>query len=177
MSEIQTLKQRYDALSAEIDAVQIESAERKFEINLDDRQQVKTIMEHLNRTFTWKTQNAAVIVSLYDQLKRQQKEIANSDAETVTILLRGHELNALYQALLNVEGQGIEAARRFITMLTNVGEAVGTAMQELSELNTNINEMHTELSEIEQQMAVHGADATMEEVQVEPELETNEAEK
>jgi phage-related protein len=69
-------------------------------------------------------------------------------------------------------------------MLTNIGEAVGTAMQELSELNSNINDAHAELANLDQHIQVYGADATYEEVEkaeaaasenvaneVEPELE------
>ena len=89
-----------------------------------------------------------------------------ADAEPI-ISLRGHELNALYQALLNVEGTGIENARRFITMLTQVGEAVGIAMQELSAMNVKLNEMHAELGEVDAQL-----DAEQKVEVVTPELET-----
>ena len=42
------------------------------------RKQVKTVMDHLNKGYNWKTNNAAVLVSLYDQLKKQNKELLNS---------------------------------------------------------------------------------------------------
>ena len=184
MSKTETLKQRYDALSAKTDEMQKDAAERRFEVNFEDRSQIKTLMEHLNKGYTWKTQNAAVVVSLYDQLKKQTKEMMSTEEalESYSIKLRGHELNELYQALLNVEGQGVEAARRFITMLTNIGEAVGTAMQELTNLNTEINDAHSELANLDKHIQVYGADATYEEVEaaenaenvaneVEPELE------
>ena len=121
-------------------------------------------MEHLNKGYAWKTNNAAVIVSLYDQLKKQNKELLNSDADETVINLRGHELNALYQALLNVEGTGVEAARKFITMLTHVGESVSKAMAKLAELNSEISETHKELAELQEEIA--NAE------EVEPELET-----
>ena len=116
------LKARQTELAVEIDAMQTEAAEKRFEIKFDSLKSIKTVQDHLNKGYSWKTQNAAVIVSLYDQFKTQAKALA-PDAETV-ISLRGHELNALYQALLNVEGTGIENARRFITMLTQIGEEV-----------------------------------------------------
>jgi hypothetical protein len=73
----------------------------------------------------------------------------------------------LYQALLNVEGTGIENARRFITMLTQIGEAVGVAMQDLSALNTTLNDLHTELAEVDSQLeALEGVEV------VSPELES-----
>ena len=147
-----TLQEQKDELEAKVDALQIEAAERKFEITFDDRKMVKTLMDHLNKGYTWKTSNSAVIVTLYDQLKKQNKELLNNEEADCVIGLRGHELNALYQALLNVEGQGVENARRFITMLTHVGETVSNAMNELADLNKEINDLHTELDSLYRQI-------------------------
>tara|TARA_B100001287_G_C22672844_1_gene526104 strand:- start:414 stop:923 length:510 start_codon:yes stop_codon:yes gene_type:complete len=159
-----SLENQKKALEAKADKLQRKAAEEMFAITLDDRKQIKTIMEHLNKGYAWKTNNAAVIVSLYDQLKKQNKELLNSDADETVINLRGHELNALYQALLNVEGTGVEAARKFITMLTHVGESVSKAMAKLAELNSEISETHKELAELQEEIA--NAE------EVEPELET-----
>lgn len=167
---LETLKTKRKELIEELDELQTESAEKLFEIELDDRKQIKTIMEHLNKGFTWKTQNAAVVVALYDQLKKQNKELTNSKEEATVIKLKAHELNGLYQALLNVEGIGIESARRFITMLTNVGETVTNAMSVLGNMNKQISNMHTELDATEKEIAE--LENTEEGYQiVEPELE------
>jgi uncharacterized phage infection (PIP) family protein YhgE len=165
-----TLQEQRDELQEKVDALQIEAAERKFEIQFNDRKMVKIVMDHLNKGYTWKTANAAVIVTLYDQLKQQNKELTNSDSEETVISLRGHELNALYQALLNVEGQGVENARRFITMLTHVGETVSNAMTELADMNKEINDMHTQLDEIYRQIEAEGVES------VDPELVEADAE-
>lgn len=163
---LETLKTKRTELIEKLDELQTESAEKLFEIELDDRKQIKTIMEHLNKGFTWKTQNAAVVVALYDQLKKQNKELTNSEEEATVIKLKAHELNGLYQALLNVEGVGVESARRFITMLTNVGETVTNAMSVLGEMNKEISDMHAELDATEREIA------ELENVEeVEPELE------
>jgi hypothetical protein len=163
---LETLKTKRTELIEKLDELQTESAEKLFEIELDDRKQIKTIMEHLNKGFTWKTQNAAVVVALYDQLKKQNKELTSSEEEATVIKLKAHELNGLYQALLNVEGTGVESARRFITMLTNVGETVTNAMSVLGDMNKEISEMHAELDATEREIA------ELENVEeVEPELE------
>lgn len=147
---LKQLKTERKELVEKLDQLQTDSAEMLFEIALDDRKQIKTIMEHLNNGFTWKTQNAAVIVALYDQLRKQNKELTNSKEDVTVIKLRAHELNGLYQALLNVEGLGVENARRFITMLTNVGETVTNAMSALGESNKEISDLHANLAELEQ---------------------------
>ena len=147
-----TLTNQKKELTKKVDDMQTKAADTTFDVQFDDRKMVKTLMEHLNKGYTWKTNNAAVIVSLYDQLKKQNKELLNSDSEDTIISLRGHELNALYQALLNVEGNGIENARKFITMLTHVGETVSNAMAKLAEMNTEISELHKQIAELETQI-------------------------
>ena len=165
-----SLEQQRSDLIVKVDELQIKAAEQTFTVTFDDRKMVKTLMDHLNKGYTWKTSNAAVLVTLYDQLKKQNKELVNSDAEVAQINLRGHELNALYQSLLDVTGTGIESARKFITMLTHVGETVSKAMTELAELNSEISDLHKQLAEVESQLA------QAEEAEVTPELETAENE-
>jgi hypothetical protein len=63
--------------------------------------------------------------------------------------LKAYELNGLYQALLNVNGEGIENARKFIRMLTLVGESVTTAMTEMSESNKVMTDLHVELNDVD----------------------------
>lgn len=166
-----TLTKQKKELTKKVDQMQIDAAEKTFQIKFDDRKMVKTLMEHLNKGYTWKTNNAAVVVTLYDQLKNQNKELLKSDSEDAVINLRGHELNALYQALLNVEGTGIESARKFITMLTHVGETVSKAMTELADMNKEIADLHKELAELEEQIQ------TAEEVEAEVEPVADEASK
>ena len=160
------LKARQTELALEIDAMQTEAAEKRFEIKFDSLKSIKTVQDHLNKGYTWKTQNAAVVVSLYDQFKKQAKTLT-AESEPV-ISLRGHELNALYQALLNVEGMGIENARRFITMLTQIGEAVGVAMQDLSTMNSTLNDLHAELAEVDAQLEATKVEAVTPELETEP---------
>lgn len=168
MSKEQTNEELIQArieLEAKAESLQIDAAERKFEINFTDQKMIKTVMDHLNKGVTWKTADAAVIVTLHDNLKKQNKAFtsANETLETYPIGLRGHELNALYQALLNVTGTGVENARKFITMLTHVGETVSLAMQELAKLNQEINDIHTGLAELDAKIVTEQIEAELEE--------------
>lgn len=173
-NKLEQLKQQREELNTQSEDLQIKSAEHQFEINLDSRSDIKTITEHLNKGYTWKTQNAAVIVTLHDRLKDQYKQYVDAD-EDVVVKLRGHELNGLYQALLNVEGTGIESARRFIKMLTNVGSAVTDAMKELSDMNQQIGQLHQQLSEIDQEIDQLEKENSAEQVEPELEVVSNEA--
>lgn len=164
MNNLETLKQRRTELVEQVDAAQHEQASHLFEVTLENRKMMKTLMSHLDKGYTWKTQNAAVVVVLYDRIKEQyQQEVKDSNDGEVTLKLKGHELNGLYQALLNVEGTGVESARHFITMLTNVGECVTDAMSKLSEMSSEINRLHQELQSVENEIE----EASREEVEAE----------
>lgn len=173
---IETLKEQRQDLETQAEELQIKTAEHRFDVQMDDRKTLKTVLDHLDKGFTWKTKNAAVIVTLYDNLRKQYRTVEPESEEGITVSLRGHELNGLYQALLNVEGTGVENARRFIKMLTNVGEAVTNAMRELGEMNQEITQIHQQLSELDQEIEQLERENVE---QVEPQLEvvSDEAEK
>ena len=168
MSNIETLVSHRNELEKQVEELQLRNAEHEFELNLEERRIVKTIMEHLDKGYTWKTQNAAVVVTLHDRLKKQFKELTSEDEAIVT--LRAHELNGLYQALLAVEGTGVENARRFIKMLTMVGEAVTGAMKTLGEMNTEVQDLHAQLQNLDQEIEQLERESNSE--SVEAELET-----
>ena len=174
--ELETLKAKQAELTERANAMQTDAAERLFEVNLEERSMLKTMMTHLDKSYTWETKNAAIIVTLYDRLKTRHKELAKSDEPGCIVGLKGHELNGLYQALLNCEGTGVENARRFITMLTIVGQTVGEAMQELSKLNEEIGTLHTELAEVDKAILEHGLPIA-EKVEAELETELDEVQK
>jgi len=159
----QLIQERVE-LEKKAETLQVEAAERKFEINFSDQRMIKTVMEHLDKHYTWKTADAAVLVTLYENIKKQNKEYttSNETPEVYAIGLRGHELNALYQALLNVTGTGVANAKKFITMLTHVGETVSTAMQDLASVNTEINGVHTRLAELDAEIVTEQIEAELE---------------
>jgi len=98
-----SLENQKKALQEKADELQVRAAQETFAIEFDDRKQVKTVMDHLNKGYNWKTNNAAVLVSLYDQLKKQNKELLSSDAEDTVVNLRGHELNAFTKHFYHVK--------------------------------------------------------------------------
>ena len=132
---------------------------------------IKTIQDHLNKGYTWETKNAAIVVTLFDRLKaeraRLRKELENNEEADLNLELKAYELNGLYQALLNVRGTGVENARKFVRMLTLVGESVTNAMNELTESNKKISDLHVRLRDID--VNIENAENVEE---VEPTLET-----
>lgn len=157
MSKLEDLRTKRDELEAEATRLAELEASKIFTVEIDDVKMIKTIQDHLNKGYTWTTKNAAIIVTLYDKLKTERtritKEITEAEKQDETyqpvLELKAYELNGLYQALLNVNGEGIENARKFIRMLTLVGESVTTAMTEMSESNKVMTDLHVELNDVD----------------------------
>jgi hypothetical protein len=55
----------------------------------------------------------------------------------------------LYQVLTNINGTGIESARTFTRLLTNVGKQITDAMQSMAADNKAIQEIHVQLAELD----------------------------
>ena len=66
--------------------------------------------------------------------------------------MRSTELTGLYNILLNISGTGVEKARSFTRLLTNVGQQVTSALDQLAERNAEVRELHAQLQELEQQL-------------------------
>lgn len=177
MSKLAELKLKRDELELQAQELQKEEASRIFTVEVEDVKMIKTIQEHLNKGYTWTTKNAAIVVTLYDKLKAERTRIVSEveklkadevDDYAVVLQLKAYELNGLYQALLNVSGNGIENARKFIRMLTLVGESVTNAMNQMTESNKVITDMHVELKDLDATIEALEAEEGTE--QVEPTL-------
>jgi hypothetical protein len=171
MSKLDELKAERAKLETQSEKLQKEAATQVFNVEIEDVKMIKTIQDHLNKGYQWTTKNAAIVVTLFDKLKTERarinKELENSEDYTPTLELKAYELNGLYQALLNVSGQGVENARKFIRMLTLVGESVTNAMGDLTDSNKVISELHIKLKDLD--VNIESIENTEE---VEPTLET-----
>lgn len=153
MSKLDELKAERAELEAQSEKLQKEAATQVFNVEIEDVKMIKTIQDHLNKGYQWNTKNAAIVVTLFDKLKTERtrinKELEDNEDYTPTLELKAYELNGLYQALLNVSGQGVENARKFIRMLTLVGESVTNAMGDLTDSNKVISELHVKLKDLD----------------------------
>ena len=172
MTNLEDLKTERTELEGKVTELAKANAAMIFNVEVEDVSMIKTIQDHLNKGYTWETKNAAIVVTLFDRLKAERSRI-KKELETagedykVTLELKAYELNGLYQALLNVRGTGVENARKFVKMLTMVGESVTTAMGELTESNKEISGMHVRLRDLDTNIT-----AMENTEEVEPTLET-----
>jgi phosphate uptake regulator len=169
MSKLEKLIAERTELENQANDLSKTESEKIFNVEIDDVRMIKTIRDHLNIGYTWTTKNAAIIVTLNDKLKTEKTRITEEikeNPEYIPVLeLKGYELNGLYQALLNVTGTGVENARKFVRMLTLVGQSVTEAMQELGESNKVITDLHVKLQDLDKTID------SMQAEEVEPTLE------
>lgn len=134
-------------LESQIDELQIEMRDTTYEIDLENKANARIILDHLNNSFTWNMKNAALLINLYDELKSQ----ISSKTFKAKVNLTGLNLNMLYSVLTAVQATGIEQARNYVTLLTNVGSQISGAMEKMTEKNKEIQALYARLDELQKE--------------------------
>lgn len=144
---------------------QTELAQKEFAIDFDSYQNITKVLNHLNKDVSWTSKNAALLVNLSDNLKVEKQRLSHEEqtakqekrtlekGEASTIYLKPIDLNTLYQSLLGVQSTGIESARNYIKLLTNIGAQISEAMREMAEENKKVQALHAELGELDKRIA------------------------
>ena len=145
------LRSQITELELKANKLQEVSATRDFNLTVTDITELKQILKLLDKSYTWQSKNAALAVHVYDSLKEAQRNAVPTEGG-VDLTLSATIMTGLYNILLNIEGQGVESARSFVRILTNVGEQVTTALNVLSEDNQEIQDIHAEIHKLEQQL-------------------------
>ena len=140
---------------------QVELSQRTYAVNFENSSNITKVLNHLNKDVAWSSKNAALLVNLNDNLKAEKNRLAvevnlaKAEKRTLeegfesTVYLRAMDLNTLYQSLLSVQSTGIESARNYVRLLTNVGAQITEAMQLMAESNKEIQSLHVELAELD----------------------------
>jgi hypothetical protein len=149
LEELTTLR---DNLVVDVEAKQQSIIDAKYSINFEGTENVSRVMKYVDKNSKWTIKDAALIINLYDNLKLEKSRINSEDStetEDNSVMLGAIDLNTLYKSLTTVEGTGISSARNFITLLTNVGSQISTAMQSMGDSNKEIQMIHVELAELD----------------------------
>jgi hypothetical protein len=179
MAKKLTLKQLKDkraALEVEVNETQANLAEKKYAVELDSKANLNAILKQIDSSYEWSIKNAAMVVNLYDVLKvsKLEKQVEEKTTGQATdtegsfvVNLKAMDLNTLYSVLTNITGTGVESARRFIKLLTNVGSQITNALNEMADSNKEIQGMHIELAELDQAIADFGKEeVTADEIEI-----------
>lgn len=143
------LKDLRAQLEIEVNEAQKDLAEKKYSVNLENIQNINAILKQIDKNYEWSIKNAAFVINLYDALADQKRQFQIEDKGESTVQLNSVQLNQLYTIITNITGTGIEAAKTFTRLLTNVGAQISDALKEMAEANKVIQEKHVQLAELD----------------------------
>lgn len=149
------IKKQIQKLEKQTTDLQVEISNLEFELAFDDSSHVAKILQHIDKDYKWQSKNAALAVYVYDKLKaayKAGKAVQDEETGKFIVNMKSTELTGLYNILLNIEGIGVEKARSFTRLLTNVGQQVTSAMDQLAERNREVQDLHLKLHSLEQQL-------------------------
>lgn len=152
MAKAKTLSQLKDLraqLEIEVNEAQTELATREYSVDLENTQNINAILKQIDKSYQWNIKNAAFLINLYDSITDQKKINASSEEKSSSILLNSMQLNTLYTVLTNITGTGIESARTFTRLLTNVGAQISEALRQTADDNKIVQQKHVELAELD----------------------------
>lgn len=170
-NELENLKALRTELETNVSAAQTELSQKDFPVDFESLSNINRVLKHLNDDVNWNTKNAALLVNLNDNLKVEKQRINAEvlaskqtkkeleEGQESTVYLKPVDLNTLYQSLLSVNSTGIESARNYIKLLTNIGAQISAAMQEMTEENKKIQALHAELGDLDKKIIEFGTPA------------------
>lgn len=178
MAKLKTLAEIKDAraaLEVELNETQENLAQQTYSVELESVTNLNAILKQIDKSYEWSIKNAAMVVNLYDVLKVSKLETQITEKTEGTtgtegsyvVNLKSMDLNTLYSVLTNITGTGVESARRFMKLLTNVGSQITEALNEMADANKVIQERHVELAELDQAVTNFGKEeVTADEVEI-----------
>jgi hypothetical protein len=146
---IKELKDLRAQLEIEVNEAQTELATREYSVDLENTQNINAILKQIDKSYEWNIKNAAFLINLYDSIADQKRINANAEEKTSVVKLNNLQINTLYTVLTNITGTGIEAARTFTRLLTNVGAQISDALKEMADDNKVVQEKHVQLAELD----------------------------
>ena len=147
------LKAKRDVATKEVDEKQEQISKETYTVDFEKLANIKAVLKQIDKSYKWNLKNAALIVRLYDTLNAHKIEMQKETTDDAVVELNGLDLNTLYKVLTSIEGTGIEAAKTFTKLLTNVGKQITDAMSVMQESNKEVQKLHTELAELDKAIA------------------------
>lgn len=144
MSLEEIIEQR-NALNSHSDDLMRQSQERVYKIRVENHATAGALVSLLSENCDWTVSDAAVFVSMMNDLRESKKNI---DKEG-NITIRTANITSLYQYLLKMKGKGYNSAVNYLKALSVVGGSVSEAVKQIHDDNQLLKDVHTRLSELD----------------------------
>ena len=147
---LEELKEERTALEKEVDKDATDARDALYEIDFIKESNITSMMKLIDKNLEWTIKEAALNVNLYDNLKSEKNRIKDAtEDKDKSVRLGPIDLNTLYQSLTTLKGQGIQNAKSFLRLLTDVGNNISGAMNKMAANNKVIQDKHIVLGELD----------------------------
>lgn len=155
MEDVQPIARTAEEIKVEINNLQLEAEQvaikvqqNEYNVHVQDDKNLKALTIHLEQNVPWTHQDAATLIALSANLRDQAGKVD----EDGNIKLRSVNLNSLYNSFLKVQGKGLKGAKEHVTFLAISGQSISESMQKMADDNEELRQMHTKLSDLDNEL-------------------------
>ena len=134
-----------------------EMSEREYEIDFKNAKLLNNLIKFLEKDAPWGHTTATGLIMLYHNM-REQKELAKAKDWNGKINLRAANTTILWTMVTKMTGTGFYEAKSFVELMSHIGESLSNAVQKCHEDNQELRDVHTQLSQLENDIANRMAD-------------------
>jgi hypothetical protein len=142
---LEEIVEQRNTMNSHSDDLMRQSQERVYKIKVENHATAGSLITLLSENCDWTVSDAAVFVSMMNDLRESKKNI---DKEG-NITIRTANITSLYQYLLKMKGKGYNAAVNYLKVLSVVGGSVSEAVKQIHDDNQLLKDVHTRLSELD----------------------------
>jgi hypothetical protein len=129
--------------------LQAELAETEYPVKIENDTYLKELIKFVEHDIPWQHRNAALVVSVYQELKSAKATGIDKDG---FIWILGKDIATIYNSLAQRTGAGFFQARVHIRLVTVIGETISEAMKLVADDNQSLRDIHTRLSELDKRL-------------------------
>ena len=118
-----------------------------YEVDFVKDSNINNLSKLIDKGLEWTIKEAALHVNLYENLKSEKARLKDETSKLVR--LSNIDLNTLYTSLTSLKGCGIEKAKSFLRLLTEIGNNISEQMNKMASNNQVVQEKNQKLSELD----------------------------
>jgi hypothetical protein len=120
---------------------------KKYRVKVESIKNAKSLLKYLEKNVKWAHNSLPSYIAVCHGLK--DAIINEGVSEEGFIHLGATPVGMIYQTMLQVTGTGYFEAKEYLRILTEVGGGISDAMKELADDNTQLRNIHTDLSTLD----------------------------
>lgn len=117
-----------------------------YPVKVENIKNTKSLIEFLEKDAKWNHRNVPHLVACHHGFKEGLKAGIDVDGN---VFVKSIVIENIYNMLLSVEGNGFFEAKRYLTILTEIGGAISEAMKLLHDEQALFTNYHTDLATLD----------------------------